>query len=110
MFNRINYEEWTVIFPIVSFFVTFGIFGVAAWWAFTLKRRRVTHLANIPLVDGDDAPAAPERPRKCCGGKGHGHGGHGAHTCCCGRKASLNDIPQGSARNGAPPTPLSAHE
>ncbi len=54
MFNRISYEAWTVVFPIVSFIVSFAIFALAVTWALGLKKSKVTQLARIPMEDEAD--------------------------------------------------------
>ena len=49
MFQRIIYDNWTSIVPIVSFCVTAGVFLLVSLRAITLPRERREQLARIPL-------------------------------------------------------------
>lgn len=55
MFKRIIYDDWTHIVPLISFWLTFGVFLVIVCRAVFLKKTTVRHLENLPLDDGDNA-------------------------------------------------------
>ena len=55
MFKRIIYEDWTTIVPIISFWLTFGVFLAIVVRAMLLKKNTVHHMENLPLEDGDNS-------------------------------------------------------
>jgi len=49
MFQRIIYEDWQLIFPIVALAVASLIFLAAAWRASHMKPDQAEHLARLPF-------------------------------------------------------------
>ena len=49
MFQRIVYEDWQLIFPIVAFAVASLIFLAAAWRASHMKSDQAEQLARLPF-------------------------------------------------------------
>lgn len=56
MFKRIIYDDWTQIVPVLSFWLTFGVFLAITVRALCFKKDYVNHMGNLPLED--DAPEA----------------------------------------------------
>ncbi len=54
MFKRIIYDDWTSIVPLISFWLTFGVFLAIVARALFLKKTTVHHLENLPLEEGDN--------------------------------------------------------
>jgi hypothetical protein len=52
MFQRLIYQDWQLVFPIVSLVAAAAFFGVMTWGALRMKRPQVEHLARLPLEDG----------------------------------------------------------
>jgi len=55
MFKRIIYDDWTHIVPIISFWLTFGVFLAIVIRAILIKKSKVKHLENLPLEDDEDS-------------------------------------------------------
>lgn len=55
MFKRIIYDDWTSIIPLISFWLTFGVFLAITARALFLKKPMVNHLENLPLEEDDNA-------------------------------------------------------
>lgn len=55
MFKRIIYDDWTSIIPLISFWLTFGVFLAITVRALLLQRKQVEHSAQLPLED-DEQP------------------------------------------------------
>lgn len=55
MFNRVTYEEWTSIVPLISFGVSFAIFIVMSFFALRSSKDRTQAQACIPLRN-DEQP------------------------------------------------------
>ena len=55
MFKRIIYDDWTSIIPLISFWLTFGVFLAITARAIFLKKPMVNHLENLPLEEDDNA-------------------------------------------------------
>lgn len=53
MFKRIIYDDWTSIIPLISFWLTFGVFLAITARTLLLKKATVSHLENLPLEDDD---------------------------------------------------------
>lgn len=49
MFQRIIYEDWQLIFPIVALAVASLIFLAAGWRAARMKPDQADHLAHLPF-------------------------------------------------------------
>ncbi|MDD2764378.1 MAG: hypothetical protein PHE83_10430 [Opitutaceae bacterium] len=49
MFQRIQYEDWQLVFPIVAFAVAAAFFVVMSWRVLRMKRPQVERLARMPL-------------------------------------------------------------
>jgi hypothetical protein len=56
MFQRILYEDWQLVFPLVAFVAAVAIFLVMSWRALRMKRAQVDRLARLPLEE--DGPAS----------------------------------------------------
>ena len=56
MFQRLLYEDWQLVFPVVAFAVAAGVFGLVVWRALRMKRPQLERLARLPL--DDDSPAS----------------------------------------------------
>ena len=55
MFKRIIYDDWTSIIPLISFWLTFGVFLAITVRALFLKKSTVNHMENLPLEEDDDS-------------------------------------------------------
>tara|TARA_R100000027_G_scaffold50114_4_gene38794 strand:- start:10905 stop:11087 length:183 start_codon:yes stop_codon:yes gene_type:complete len=53
MFKRIVYDNWTQIVPIISFWLTFGVFLAITLRALFYKKDYIRHMGNLPL---DESP------------------------------------------------------
>lgn len=51
MFKRIIYDDWTSIIPIISFWLTFGVFIAICIRALLWDRSRVETMKQLPLED-----------------------------------------------------------
>ncbi len=51
MFKRIVYDNWTHIVPVLSFWLTFGVFLTITIRALCFKKDYVDHMGNLPLED-----------------------------------------------------------
>ncbi|MEO0795632.1 MAG: cbb3-type cytochrome c oxidase subunit 3 [Verrucomicrobiota bacterium] len=51
MFKRIIYDNWTDIVPILSFWLTFGVFIGITIRALLFKKDYVNHMGSMPLED-----------------------------------------------------------
>lgn len=51
MFKRIIYDEWTGIVPIISFWLTFGVFIAICIRALMLKKSNVEEMKQLPLEE-----------------------------------------------------------
>ncbi len=49
MINRIIYEDWQLIFPIVALLVAAVVYAVAAWRAAAMSSSQSDRLARLPL-------------------------------------------------------------
>lgn len=49
MFQRIIYEDWQLIFPVVALAVASLVFLAAGWRAARMKPEQAEHLARLPL-------------------------------------------------------------
>lgn len=54
MFKRIIYDDWTTIVPLISFWLTFGVFLAIVVRAMLLKKNTVNHMENLPLEDEEN--------------------------------------------------------
>lgn len=54
MFQRIIYDHWASIVPIISFAVTAGIFLMVSIRALALPKPRRESLANIPFEENSN--------------------------------------------------------
>ena len=55
MFKRIIYDDWATIVPLISFWLTFGVFLAITVRALFLKKSTVNHMENLPLEEDDDS-------------------------------------------------------
>lgn len=55
MFKRIIYDDWTTIIPILSFWLTFGVFLIIVMRAVFLRKKTVNYMKNLPLEDEDNS-------------------------------------------------------
>lgn len=55
MFKRIIYDDWTNIIPLISFWLTFGVFLAITVRALFLRKSTVNHMENLPLEEDDDS-------------------------------------------------------
>jgi hypothetical protein len=55
MFKRIIYDDWTSIVPLISFWLTFGVFLAITIRALFMKKATVNHMENLPLEEEDNA-------------------------------------------------------
>ena len=49
MINRIIYEDWQLIFPVIALLVASTVYIVAAWRATTMDADQVKRMANLPF-------------------------------------------------------------
>ena len=49
MFKRIIYDDWTHIIPLVSFWLTFGVFLGITVRALLINKATVRHMEQLPL-------------------------------------------------------------
>lgn len=61
MFQRINYEDWQMLYPIVGFSIFFLIFLVAVIWIMRMKKEKVDRMGRMPLDDSEDPNAHGKR-------------------------------------------------
>jgi hypothetical protein len=59
MFKRIIYDDWMSFIPIISFWLTFGVFIAITLRACLLKKETIHHMEQMPLQD--DPEVTPER-------------------------------------------------
>lgn len=55
MFKRILYDNWTTIVPIISFWLTFGVFLAITIRALLFKKDYVQHMGNLPLDESSSS-------------------------------------------------------
>ena len=61
MWNRIQYDTWTDIVPIVAFVCTFSVFLVLSIRALLMKKKDAKRMAHLPLEEQPgDAPDAED--------------------------------------------------
>ena len=53
MFKRIIYNDWTEVIPIISFWLTFGVFMAICIRALVLKKTKIDKMKNLPF-EGDE--------------------------------------------------------
>lgn len=53
MFKRIIYDDWTVIVPQISFWLTFGVFLAIVARAMFLRKSTVEHLESLPFENDE---------------------------------------------------------
>ena len=51
MFNRINYENWHTIVPMIAFALTFAVFTFFSLRAVFLRKHQAERLARLPLEE-----------------------------------------------------------
>lgn len=51
MFKRIIYDDWTGIIPIISFWLTFGVFIAICIHALLLKKSTIEEMGKLPLEE-----------------------------------------------------------
>ena len=51
MWNRIEYDEWTAIVPVIAFVLTFSVFVILVARALLMKKSEASQLAHLPLED-----------------------------------------------------------
>ena len=51
MFKRIIYDDWTGIIPIISFWLTFGVFIAICARALLLKKSSIEEMKQLPLEE-----------------------------------------------------------
>ena len=61
MFQRINYEDWQMLYPIIGFTIFFLIFLVAIIWIMRMKKENVDRMGQMPLDDSEDLNAHGKR-------------------------------------------------
>lgn len=59
MFSRVTYESFQLIFPLIGFFLIFGVFIAVLVKVFLMKKEGVDHLSRLPLED-EEVPSKPE--------------------------------------------------
>ncbi|MEM1222457.1 MAG: hypothetical protein AAGH40_06805 [Verrucomicrobiota bacterium] len=57
MFKRIIYDNWTSIIPLISFWLTFGVFLMITFRACLMKKKQVRYMEQMPLEDGSNEPS-----------------------------------------------------
>jgi len=57
MFQRIVYEDWHLVFPVVAFASAAAVFAAMCWRALRMKPERAERLARMPL---DDSPTSSD--------------------------------------------------
>lgn len=55
MFKRIIYDDWTSIIPLISFWLTFGVFLAITVRALVMKKSTVHHMEDLPLAEDDNS-------------------------------------------------------
>jgi len=51
MFQRINYEEWQMLFPVVGFVFFFLVFLVVVYRVVRMKKNTVSQMEQMPLEE-----------------------------------------------------------
>ena len=55
MFKRIVYDDWAHVVPIVSFWLTFGVFIAICIRALLLKKSNVDAMKNLPFENNQNS-------------------------------------------------------
>ena len=55
MFKRIIYDDWTSIIPLISFWLTFGVFLAIIVRALCMKKSKLHHMESLPLEEDDNS-------------------------------------------------------
>ncbi len=55
MFKRIIYNDWTSVIPIISFWLTFGVFIAICIRTLLLKKASVNELKQLPLEEDQNS-------------------------------------------------------
>lgn len=63
MFQRVLYDHWTSIVPIVAFILTFSVFLIGSIRALTTSKEIVAHNAQLPL-DPPSSSATSQPPQE----------------------------------------------
>jgi len=53
MFDRIKYESWHIVFPVIGFVLLLGIFTLVVIRVARLPKGKVRHLAELPFEEED---------------------------------------------------------
>lgn len=60
MFSRVTYESFQLIFPLIGFFLIFGVFLAVLIKVFLMKKEGVQYLSQIPLNDDEEIRSKPD--------------------------------------------------
>ena len=60
MFQRILYEDWQLVIPVVALATAVGFFGLVTWRVMRMKRGQLERFARMPLEDDSPASARHE--------------------------------------------------
>lgn len=66
MFKRIIYDDWTGVIPIISFWLTFGVFIAICIRVLLLKQSRVDEMKNLPLENDRNSGIKDLNPASAC--------------------------------------------
>ena len=55
VFDRLAYEEWHLVFPVIGFAISFAVFIYVSIRAFRMNKERADELARLPLRE--DSPS-----------------------------------------------------
>ena len=55
MFQRLLFDDWVMIFPLVAFITAVAVFGMIVWRALRMRRSQIDHFANLPFANETSA-------------------------------------------------------
>jgi len=64
--SRVIHEDWTIVFPIIAFLISFPIFVYIVYRAVRMKKSKAEHAAHLPLQK-DEEPVTPRKKAHCDG-------------------------------------------
>lgn len=56
MFKELNFDDTASLAALIAFVITSGAFIAIVWRTLRMKRKKVEHLANLPLEEDPPKP------------------------------------------------------
>lgn len=57
MFQRILFDDWVVVFPLVAFITAVSVYATLTWRALKMRPAQLNHFKNLPFNDEPSHPA-----------------------------------------------------